>query len=179
MEAAARTKTEKSAPSSVECEGFANSFLRLQGYNVLCRRVERLIKNITCKLFAICVKQSARSTRICGRTKIILCTMIMPMLIHRCLCANYWSKITHLWYRNHRIPQTWLLVTFLFPKQKRPIKGRRCATIEEIKTTSKEGLNKIIKNDFLKCFENWKKRWHKCIISDGDYFEGDNIDIYK
>ncbi|UYV84074.1 hypothetical protein LAZ67_X001101 [Cordylochernes scorpioides] len=31
MEAAARTKTEKSAPSSVECESFADSFLRLQG----------------------------------------------------------------------------------------------------------------------------------------------------
>ena len=31
MEAAARAKTEKSAPSSVECEGFAYSFLRLQG----------------------------------------------------------------------------------------------------------------------------------------------------
>ena len=31
-------------------------------------------------------------------------------------------------------------------------------TIEEIKTASKEELNKITKNDFLKCFENWKKK---------------------
>ncbi|KYN09459.1 PREDICTED: uncharacterized protein LOC108769730 [Trachymyrmex cornetzi] len=60
---------------------------------------------------------------------------------------------------------------FLFPKLKRPMKGRRYATIEEIKTASKEELNKITKNDFLKCFEDWRKRWHKCIISDGDYFE--------
>ncbi|EGI59647.1 FLJ37770-like protein, partial [Acromyrmex echinatior] len=50
---------------------------------------------------------------------------------------------------------------FLFPKLKRPMKGRRYATIEEIKTASKEELNKITKNDFLKCFEDWKKRWHK------------------
>ncbi|KYN44220.1 hypothetical protein ALC56_01342 [Trachymyrmex septentrionalis] len=68
---------------------------------------------------------------------------------------------------------------FLFPKLKRPMKGRRYATIEEIKTASKEELNKITKNNFLKCFEDWKKRWHKCIISDGDYFEGDKIDIYE
>jgi len=68
---------------------------------------------------------------------------------------------------------------FLFPKLKRPMKGRRYATIEEIKTASKEELNKITKNDFLKCFEDWKKRWHKCIISDGDYFEGDKIDIHE
>ncbi|KYN29556.1 hypothetical protein ALC57_00995 [Trachymyrmex cornetzi] len=39
---------------------------------------------------------------------------------------------------------------FLFPKLKRPMKGRRYVTIEEIKTTSKEELNKITKNDFLK-----------------------------
>lgn len=68
---------------------------------------------------------------------------------------------------------------FLFPKLKRPMKGRRYATIEEIKTASKEELNKITKNDFLKCFEEWKKRWHKCIISGGDYFEGDKIDIHE
>ncbi|XP_011066332.1 PREDICTED: uncharacterized protein LOC105153281 [Acromyrmex echinatior] len=46
---------------------------------------------------------------------------------------------------------------FLFPKLKRPMKGRCYATIEEIKTASKEELNKITKNDFLKCFEDWKK----------------------
>ena len=67
---------------------------------------------------------------------------------------------------------------FLFPKLKRPMKGRRYAEIE-IKVASKEELNKITKNDFLKCFEDWKKRWHKCIISDGDYFEGGKIDIHE
>lgn len=45
----------------------------------------------------------------------------------------------------------------LTPKLKRPMKGRCYAMIEEIKTISKEELNKITKNDFLKCFENWKK----------------------
>ncbi|UYV73075.1 hypothetical protein LAZ67_10001747 [Cordylochernes scorpioides] len=64
---------------------------------------------------------------------------------------------------------------FLFPKLKRPMKGRRYATLDEIKTASKEELKKIFKNDFLKCFEDWKNRWHKCIISNGDYFEGDKI----
>ncbi|UYV62851.1 hypothetical protein LAZ67_2002151 [Cordylochernes scorpioides] len=67
---------------------------------------------------------------------------------------------------------------FLFPKLKRPVKGRRYATLDEIKTASKEELKKILKNDFLKCFEDWKNRWHKCIISHGDYFEGDKIAHY-
>ena len=68
---------------------------------------------------------------------------------------------------------------FLFPKLKRPMKGRRYATIKEMKAVSKEELNKITKNDLLKCLEDWKKRWHKFIISDGDYFEGDKIDIHE
>ncbi|UYV74793.1 hypothetical protein LAZ67_12001006 [Cordylochernes scorpioides] len=43
---------------------------------------------------------------------------------------------------------------FLFPKLKRPMKGRRYATLDEIKTASKEELKKIFKNDFLNCFED-------------------------
>ncbi|UYV72414.1 hypothetical protein LAZ67_9003006 [Cordylochernes scorpioides] len=50
---------------------------------------------------------------------------------------------------------------FLFPKLKRPINGRCYATLDEIKTASKEELKKILKNDFLKCFEDWKNHWHK------------------
>ena len=49
----------------------------------------------------------------------------------------------------------------------------------EPRLKSKEELNKITKNDFLKCFEDWKKPWHNCIISGGDYFEGDKIDIHE
>ncbi|UYV69864.1 hypothetical protein LAZ67_7001017 [Cordylochernes scorpioides] len=57
------------------------------------------------------------------------------------------------------------------------MKGRRYATLEEIKTASKEELKKIFKNDFFKCFDDRKNRWHKCIIFHGDYFEGDKIDL--
>jgi len=68
---------------------------------------------------------------------------------------------------------------FLFPKLKRPMKGRRFATIEEIKTASLEELKAIPKSAYGKCFEDWKNRWHKRIVSEGDYFEGDNINIDK
>lgn len=68
---------------------------------------------------------------------------------------------------------------FLFPKLKRPMKGRRFATIEEIKTASLEELKAIPKSAYEKCFDDWKNRWHKCIVSEGDYFEGDNINIDK
>lgn len=40
-----------------------------------------------------------------------------------------------------------------------------------------EELKAIAKSGYQKCFEDWKKRWHKCIISERYYFEGDKIDI--
>ena len=57
------------------------------------------------------------------------------------------------------------------------MKGRRFTTIEEIKTASLEELKSIPKSAYEQCFEDWKKRWHQCIVSEGDYFEGDNINI--
>ena len=65
----------------------------------------------------------------------------------------------------------------LFPKIKRTLKGRRFTAIDDIKSASLKEPKAIPKIEFEKCFEDWKKRWHKCIISNGDYFEGDNINV--
>lgn len=66
---------------------------------------------------------------------------------------------------------------WLFSKLKRPLRGHRFDTIEEIKAESKKVLKAIPEKDYSDCFEEWKKRWHKCILSAGDYFEGDEIDL--
>ena len=66
---------------------------------------------------------------------------------------------------------------FIFPKIKRTSKGRHFTAIDDIKSASLKELKAILKIEFEKCFEDWKKRWHTCIISNGDYFEGDNINI--
>ena len=57
--------------------------------------------------------------------------------------------------------------------------GKRFATIEEIKEKSKQELLAIPKGAFQKYFEEWKKRWNKCNISEGGYFEGDKRVINK
>ena len=61
----------------------------------------------------------------------------------------------------------------LFPELKRPIEERKFAT----KKNFTEELKTIPKSVYQKCLEDWKKHWQKFIISEGDYFEGDNIDI--
>ena len=74
-------------------------------------------------------------------------------------------------------PDMLLCDFFLFPKIKRTMKGRDFTAIDDIKSASLKELKAIPKIEFEKCFEDWKKRWHKCIISNGDYFEGDNINV--
>ena len=44
---------------------------------------------------------------------------------------------------------------WLFPKLKRPLRGLRFDTIEEIQAESKKALKAILKIEFNKCFDNW------------------------
>ncbi|UYV80186.1 hypothetical protein LAZ67_18001955 [Cordylochernes scorpioides] len=96
------------------------------------------------------------------KNKIGFCITITPLLTHRCLCANFLAQNNTLMMPQPPYsPDLAPCDFFLFPKLKRPMKGRRYATLDEIKTASKEELKNILKNDFLKCFEDWKNRWHK------------------
>jgi hypothetical protein len=38
-------------------------------------------------------------------------------------------------------------------------------------------LKAIPQNQFQNRFEGWTRRWHRCIASQGEYFEGDHSDI--
>jgi hypothetical protein len=62
----------------------------------------------------------------------------------------------------------------LFPELKMKLKGRRFETMSDIQSESRAVLDNIKENDFHSDFEAWKKRWHRCICSQGDYFEGDD-----
>lgn len=62
---------------------------------------------------------------------------------------------------------------FLFPKLKKPLKGRRFETIPEIKANATNELKNITKELFHDCFQTWKHRWDKCVRRGGEYFEGD------
>ncbi|GLV45272.1 hypothetical protein CBL_05372 [Carabus blaptoides fortunei] len=57
-------------------------------------------------------------------------------------------------------------------KFKRPLKGTRFQTREDIMAATKAELNSIPKEAFPKCFQQWRHRWEKCVESQGD-FEGD------
>ena len=64
---------------------------------------------------------------------------------------------------------------WIFFRIKKTMKGRRFSTIEEIQTNTRIALDSIGKEEFKQCFQStWIKRWKKCILSGGEYFERDN-----
>lgn len=67
---------------------------------------------------------------------------------------------------------------FLFSRLKLPLRGKlshRLESIDTIKKNSPRILKTILKIDQKRCFEHWKKCWHKCIAVRENYFEGDEI----
>ena len=65
---------------------------------------------------------------------------------------------------------------FLFPKIEEILKGRHWWHIRSNTTTA---LKAIPQNQFQNCFEGWTRRWHRCIASQGEYFEGDHDGIQQ
>ncbi len=48
---------------------------------------------------------------------------------------------------------------------------------ERVQAATTKVLKALTKEDFQSCFIKWKRRWKKCIRVDGEYFEGDHIDV--
>jgi hypothetical protein len=63
-------------------------------------------------------------------------TMTMPRLTLPSSSSSFWLNTKWLKSPTHRTPMIWLPVTFLFPKMKLKLKGRRFDTIEDIQAES-------------------------------------------
>jgi transposase len=66
---------------------------------------------------------------------------------------------------------------FLFPKLKNVLKGRHFGTLENIQKSVTDMLKTIPVEDFQRCYQQWEQRLHRCVAVQGNYSEGDNIDV--
>jgi len=57
------------------------------------------------------------------------------------------------------------------------LKGRHFVDIDDIRKSA--GLKAIPQSQFQNCFEEWTRRWRRCIASEGEYFEGDHGGIQQ
>jgi len=68
---------------------------------------------------------------------------------------------------------------FLFPKIKEILKGRHFDDIDDIRSSTMAALKAIPQNQLQNCFEGRTRHWHRCMASQGEYFEGDHGGIQQ
>ena len=68
---------------------------------------------------------------------------------------------------------------FLLPQINEILKGRYFDDIDDIRSNTTAALKAIPQNQFQNCFEGWTRRWHRCIASQGEYFEGNRDGIQQ
>jgi hypothetical protein len=69
---------------------------------------------------------------------------------------------------------------FLYPKMKLKLKGRRFDTIKDAgliplrrSRTNRRVFDPLTEKDFQEAFQQWKRRWDRCLHAGRNYFEGD------
>jgi hypothetical protein len=58
---------------------------------------------------------------------------------------------------------------FLFLRFKKVLKGQLFEATEDIKRNSTKTLLDIPIEEFVKCFQQWQKRWAKCVAAEANY----------
>ena len=69
--------------------------------------------------------------------------------------------------------------SFLFLKIKEILKERHFDDIDDIRSNTTAALKAIPQNQFQNCFEGWTRHWHRCIASQGEYFDGNHSGIQQ
>jgi transposase len=64
---------------------------------------------------------------------------------------------------------------YLFLKLKSKLKGHHFGIVENMRIIVTDELRTLTENDFRYCYDQWKERWNHCVISQGSYFEEDNL----
>jgi len=54
---------------------------------------------------------------------------------------------------------------------------RHLGTLDSIQKSVKDELKGIPAEAFQYCYEQWKQRLRRCVAAQGNYFEGDNLDL--
>ena len=65
----------------------------------------------------------------------------------------------------------------LFPKLKSTLRGRKFDNIKQVQAAANESLKMLPKSVFDDAIHNMVLRWQKCIAANGEYFEGDNVQV--
>jgi hypothetical protein len=57
------------------------------------------------------------------------------------------------------------------------LKGRYFGTLDNIQNSVTDELKGIPAEALQHCYEQWKQHLRRCVAAQGNYFEGDNLDL--
>ena len=66
---------------------------------------------------------------------------------------------------------------FLLPELKFHPKGRHFGTVDNIQKVVTDQLSALPHEDFQHCYREWEQRLRRCVASQRNYYEGDNVDL--
>jgi hypothetical protein len=91
---------------------------------------------------------------------------------------NFWQKKAFLWFLSPPyLPDLSPCDFFLFPRLKNHLKGRHFGSLDNIQKSVTDELKGIPAEAFQHCYKQWKQRLRCCVAAQGNYFEGDNLDL--
>jgi hypothetical protein len=66
---------------------------------------------------------------------------------------------------------------FLLPKLKSHLKGRHFETVDNIQKVMTDQPRALPHEDFQHCYREWEQLLQRCVLSQGNYFEVDDVDF--
>lgn len=66
---------------------------------------------------------------------------------------------------------------FLFPKLKDIMKGQHYKSVEDLQAAASQVLKEIPAEAFVASYDAWRKCMLQCINAEGEYFEGNHVEI--
>ena len=88
------------------------------------------------------------------------------LIVHEFLACNSITVLEYPPYSLDLAPCNF----FLFPKCKLVLRERYLGDVTTIKSETTLLLKGLREEEFQGCFPQWKWRWDKCIVSNGEYF---------
>jgi len=102
----------------------------------------------------------------------------MPHVTQQFPSMNFRQKKAFLWFISPPYsPDVSPCDFLLFPWLKNHLKERHLGTLDNIQKSITDELKGIPAEAFQHCYEQWKQRLCRCVAAQGNYFEGDNLDL--
>ena len=167
-------KIQESSPSSIECQRDADNFLMLNVlFTTTFLKASQSTRFTTLKYWNVWGTPSDAKGQNCGEvTTGFFITKIIQATQHSEL-VSFWPNTRSLCFPPYSLDLA-ACDFFLFPKLKKPRKGRRFETISEVKANATKELKAITKEAYQDCFKKLKHSWDKCARWGREYFKGDS-----